>query len=168
MTIDQIEIKMLEKIEESFVKAESYFGKKFDRPVDIHFRQKGQCAGTASWIYSTSECKLKFNRYFMESETEDMINQTVPHEVAHLIAYLHYGRYAKAHGREWKSVMRNVMGLNPERCHSYSMENAPNRGQRFDYTCGCMTHNVSKIKHNKMQRGQTRTCRTCKGNLKLI
>jgi SprT protein len=58
---------------------------------------------------------------------EDMINQTLGHELAHLVAYKVYGSWG--HDWKWRTVMR-ALGLDPSRCHSYSLEGVKTRNVR--------------------------------------
>jgi hypothetical protein len=46
---------------------------------------------------------------------------TVLHELAHVIAFARHGRKVKAHGREWKAIMREL-GETPNRCHSVNRD----------------------------------------------
>jgi len=57
--------------------------------------------------------------------TEHMIQDTVPHELAHLVAYTVYGD--KGHGRGWYSVLEK-MGIVTTRLHN--MVNSRYRGKR--------------------------------------
>lgn len=109
---------------------------------------------------------------------EVTVNDTLPHEVCHHVAPLIYNRYIHgadrgqgfSHGRAWQECMRMV-GLTPNRCMDLSNEEAQELALRvvprnYGYSCGCMTHFVTKMKHNKMQAGQIRVCKRCKGKLK--
>jgi SprT protein len=57
--------------------------------------------------------------------TEHMIQDTIPHELAHLVAYTIHGD--KGHGKGWYSVLEN-MGIVTTRLHS--MVNSRYRGRR--------------------------------------
>lgn len=46
---------------------------------------------------------------------DEMLNDTIPHELAHLAAFTVYGD--SGHGPSWKKVMREI-GLEPSRCHN--------------------------------------------------
>ena len=60
-------------------------------------------------------------RQFVELSTEltlehpiEQLEETLPHEFAHLVAYVVYND--KGHQTGWKTVMRSI-GKNPNRCH---------------------------------------------------
>jgi SprT protein len=40
------------------------------------------------------------------------IDEVVPHELAHLLVWKHFGRVAP-HGKEWKWMMESVLGVPP-------------------------------------------------------
>jgi len=155
---------ILNKIEESFLKAEKFYNRSFTRPKVI-FKRNGTTAGYARRDLSY----LMFQLDLAEANKEDFINQTVPHEVAHSVQFELYPR-SSPHGREWKYIMRYVMGISPDRCHDYdvSVTNVK-RQTRHLYTCGCgKEFNLSTTKHNRIQRGyQKRVCLSCRGILSL-
>lgn len=85
----------------------------------------------------------------------DQIDQTVGHEIAHLIAYKVYGD--RGHGASWKKVMR-YFGLAPERCHDMSKA-ATTVGKNttiYVYRCtGCGKHvHLGAKRHKKQQQCQ--------------
>jgi SprT protein len=139
----------------------SIYDRKFD--FSLVFKQIGTKAGTAN---------LRFNiitlnpDYFSNGHMEDMINRTLPHEIAHLVAYQLFGD--RGHGRGWKMVMRQF-GLEPSRCHSYSLKGIKTRSRRtHEYSCKCsdLKHSVSMKMHSKIQsRPSNFSCRRCKSPL---
>jgi hypothetical protein len=100
-----------------------------------------------------------------------MLNDTVPHEVAHFISVFVHGRNGDGHGWLWKSVM-SVIGIrSAERCHQYSLEGVKVRNSvtPFKYSCGCkdFTHELSNTKHTRHQAAVSvgrkgYRCRKCK------
>lgn len=161
MTMQQL---ILDKTEESFKKAEAFYGKTFSRPLNIIFKRNGTTAGYCNYRKKT----LMFQLDLAEHNEEDFISQTVPHEVAHWIDFEHNGIHRDrkgwiAHGYTWKYIMRRVYGLNPDRCHTYDTSVTITKKQdRYEYTCGCATHKISTTLHNKILRGQTRQCNRCR------
>jgi len=87
------------------------YGAEFDFPR-IEWVVCGTTAGKA-WL---GQWRIQLNEQLCKENIEDFINDTIPHEVAHLIAYKVFGD--DGHGDGWKSVMR-ALGLNPSRCHNY-------------------------------------------------
>ena len=139
---------------------EKKFGTKLDHPK-VSYDLKGLTAGQAI----CSENKIRLNLQAFEIECEDMMENTVPHELAHLYAHKHFGRGIKSHGGQWKSVMR-ALGIKPERCHSYALRKA-RKHRRFSRHCGKCGHifKVTNILINKMKRGLTYTHKGCGGKL---
>lgn len=156
--------RILDKVEESFKKAESYYNRTFSRPKHIVFKRNGTTGGWC-W-YSRSE--LMFQLDLAEHNGDDFLNQTVPHEVAHWIdkevfGFQRCGSRRSIHGDTWKSIMRRVYGLNPDRCHDYDVSVTITKKQdRYEYVCGCFTtHKISTTLHNKILRGEWRKCKRC-------
>lgn len=57
---------------------------------------------------------IKINIDAYRNNKEDMLNDTIPHEVAHLVCSLNYsrmGKKIKAHGKEWKAVCLALGGI---------------------------------------------------------
>lgn len=91
--------------------------------------------------------------------TEDMIEQTLPHELAHIAVHQLWPR-AKGHGREWQSMMFKL-GLKAERCHQYETKAARKKATPYTYYCGCGEHKVTATLHRRMQQGRMYRCRKC-------
>lgn len=106
------------KILDILLLAQKIYNQPFEIPT-LEYRQMGRVAGQA-WF---SSWKIELNPDFLNNgHLEDMINQTLPHELAHLISKKVYGSVlGGGHGRFWKSVMVQL-GLRPDRCHSYSLD----------------------------------------------
>jgi SprT protein len=117
--------------------AQNKYSMTLDMPT-IQFKVRGKVAGKA-WPLAY---KLDFNMVLLQENFEHMISQTVPHEVAHLVAQKLYRLdRIKPHGYEWKRVMI-AFGKEPDRCHSYDVTRARQATRRpsskFQYECtGC-------------------------------
>ena len=120
--------------------------------VVINYRAKAR-SGQASYNKKQVELTCKF---FEAAGREADHNQTLLHEVAHIITrHIHgHGRHIKAHGREWKRVMV-AFGLAPNRCSNYSYiredreNSAKHKYECLD--CGVVSHTNRKLKnlHNR-------------------
>lgn len=107
-------------------RAEKVYGRHFGMPK-VSFGVKGAVAGYA--YYDRHE--VDFNVQIFEENRQDFLNRTVPHEVAHRIAVMVYGReQGKGHGKAWKYVMKVMFGLEPTRCHSYEVQHLKTRQVR--------------------------------------
>jgi len=133
----------------------------------LSFKLKGRTAGKASYQKWT----IKINLVLLKENWDDMINQTLPHEIAHLVAWHVYGQCIKPHGREWKSIMR-AFGKKPSRCHALDTTNSAVRtmARVFTYKCICdISHDLTIIRHRRQQSGRANyRCSKCKRSLKYI
>ena len=87
----------------------------------LHWVMIGTTAGRA---YLTV-WKIELNLQLCKETWEDFQKETIPHEVAHLVAYKVFGD--AGHGEGWKSVMRSL-GIVPQRCHNYESDHV--KGKR--------------------------------------
>jgi len=149
------ELLVAKKLAELNVRSEALFGVRIE-PV-ISFDLKGQAAGQANY----RENKIRFNRQLLEKYAGEFVDQTVPHEFAHLVAYQKFGRRIRPHGMEWKRVME-AFGVTPTRTHNFDVS-PTRRLKRFHYRCHCSgsDYQLSSIRHNRIQRGRIYLCRKC-------
>lgn len=139
----------------------NYYSRTNVRLPTVVYDLQGRTAGWAHY----SENKIRMNIALLYSDTEEMIEQTLPHEFAHIASYNFYGREGTGHGKLWKRTMREL-GLVPDRCHS--METTPQRvTQKFHHPCNCDKGYciVGKNVHNKIQNGRQYTCGKCGNRL---
>jgi SprT protein len=126
----------------------------------IRFDLRGRVAGQVRFG-SRGPWVIRYNPVLMQANAEDFLSTTVPHEVAHLVAYAKYGLRIRPHGPEWRSVM-HFYGVVPERCHRYDLSDVSGRALRqFDYHCSCRDHRLSSIRHHRVQAGRAYICRRC-------
>ena len=156
---------LVQAVNEVYAVAEAHYGRSFKRyPVSL--RLKGRTAGKA---FLGRE--IRFNPILYMENKNTFIARTVPHEIAHMIAYDLYGR-VKPHGNEWKTVCRKIGMKDITRCHSYdtstvSKERKP-RERPFVYSCNCREFKMTLTLHRRMNAGQRRVCRSCRGILKYV
>ncbi|WP_392559180.1 SprT family zinc-dependent metalloprotease [Orbus mooreae] len=142
--------------------ANQFFHCTFDEP-QIFYRQKGSIAGCAL----LNKWQIQINLNMLLENSDDFINEVIPHELAHLITYKQFGR-VKPHGKEWQSVMTQVFRLDAKRTHSFSLPK-PTQQNRYHYHCQCQEHLLTKIRHNKIQHKQIQyCCKRCGEVLKQI
>lgn len=136
---------------------------------NLRFRQLGRVAGVCRFIFPTKTGEVIINPDFFKNHYDDMLNDTVPHEVAHFAATFIYGRQAYNHGGYWKHVMSWLGIPSAERCHEYSLEGVKTRTVQkpFKYNCRCagLDHWQTQYIHNKILRGTNYRCRKCKTRL---
>ena len=146
----EMKAKVEAKLRECIATAERKYNTTIKFPT-VRYDLRGTTAGWAQ--YST--WSVNFNAVLMVENFESFLEDTVPHEIAHLITDQVYpeahqrgaptitrtGKFRRGkrspHGDEWKSVMR-VLGADPSRCHSYDVSNARVREKvSYDYKCDC-------------------------------
>jgi len=148
-----------DKVIEVYLHAQSIWKQAFALP-SVDFDLVGCCAGRAYY----RENRIRLNPVLLAENYTDFIAETVPHEVAHLLAFTLHGRQTrvKPHGPEWKSVVL-ALGLRPVRCHNYDVTNAQVRHERrYTYACRCREVREFARTHNRIQRGEIFfTCNYC-------
>lgn len=128
---------------------------RFDAPrVRFDDRMTAKNGGTA---HSGKHLITLTTKYLQEDDFEN----TIVHEVCHIVASYHFGA-ACAHSARWKTVMLST-GYMPHRCHTYNLAKSA-------LTCKCnhdnVLANVDILK--KLKQGiTTYRCEKCKTVLEL-
>ena len=65
---------------------------------------------------------ITINLVLLQENTGDMLENTVPHEFAHLVADQLFPR-ARPHGYTWGTIMQEWFRVAPTRCHTYDVRN---------------------------------------------
>ncbi len=148
------------RVEACYQQAEAFFKRTFARPT-VSFKLRGQKAGVAH----LTENLLRFNPQLYQENREDFLRQTVPHEVAHLVAHQLFGLRIQPHGEEWQLIMRGVYELPPSRCHTYAVKRR--QVARFIYRCSCPDGEFpfSAQRHALVAKGRRYLCRRCRATL---
>jgi SprT protein len=137
------------------------------KPVEILFDLKGTASGM--FCATGSRTVIRYNPYIFAKHFTYSLANTVPHEAAHYIVHcMHGSGKVRPHGDEWKDLMR-LLGVEPRRTCRLDLEGIPMRRQRrHAYSCSCGTHQVSSVRHNRIQNGSARYfCRTCRDELQV-
>lgn len=139
-----------------------------DASIDLSLR--GRCAGQARVDRSGKTC-LRINKQLLAENLDDYLNNTIPHEVAHLIVNWqsrNKRQRPRPHGPEWRAVMQNCFNLSPKRCHSYQTTPARIVPRPFLYSCNCREHHLTSIMHNRISRSYQALCKACKTPVKFV
>ena len=125
--------------------------------VHVDFEHIGTCAGMAYWTSG----RIRINVDLLEGDTlDEMARQTLPHELAHVIANRLEG-VKSGHGTTWKHVMR-MFGLKPTRTHDMEVEHLRRRTRTAECRCDCKTWELTARRVNAMNRGTKRyRCPSC-------
>jgi SprT protein len=140
-----------------------------DVPVDWEFSIKGRKAGQArirkngSWLPYDWDLTIRLNEELQLRAGIEAVVTTLAHEACHVFAAVACTpRRPQPHGKQWKSLMR-ALGFDPNRCHSYDLPTAT-KFRTFRYVCSCMEHEITSIRHNRIQSGKADYhCKYCKG-----
>ncbi|MHA2938380.1 SprT family zinc-dependent metalloprotease [Vibrio sp. RC27] len=147
-----------QKIQSCIQQANHYFSENYTTPT-LSLKLRGKCAGKAYlelW-------EVRLNPILFHENQNEFLNQVIPHEIAHLIAFKRYGR-VRPHGKEWKAIMWDVFQLEPTTTHRFNVSSV--QGKRYSYHCGCQSHDLTIRRHNKIVRGQANyLCVRCQQEL---
>lgn len=134
--------------------------------VSIRYDLTGRCAGMAGCRREFRTGKavdlyLRFNREAIQKNWDEMVNQTISHEVAHLVAYCFPELGAKNHNPMWKAIDRSLGGSGA-RCHQ--MELTPARARnRYRYVLASGQEiSVGPKHHRALQMGSVLTMKRSK------
>jgi SprT protein len=150
---------IIQKVEQCIKHASLYFEHSFKLPK-ITFNQRGKIAGCAR--LQTNE--LRFNPVLLSDNINAFLEEVVPHEVCHLLAYKLFGK-VRPHGKEWQSLMLKLFGVKGQTYHHMDVTKV--KGKSYTYRCGCGPIELGIRRHNKVLKGQqTYICRECRGPLR--
>ncbi|WP_392552082.1 SprT family zinc-dependent metalloprotease [Orbus wheelerorum] len=124
--------------------ANQFFNQVFDEP-ELIYRKKGSIAGSAL----LQKWQIQLNLNMLLENKEQFINEVIPHELAHLIAYKKFG-LVKPHGKEWQGIMEQIFHQDAKRTHNFNLPQ-PLITNRHQYYCECQSHLLTNIRHQKIQ-----------------
>lgn len=129
--------------------------------VEIRFDLKGRAAGMA--CIRGNKLSLRFNTQMMQNSSWDHIyNETVPHEVAHLVCFVK-PTLGKNHDAGWKRVCQ-LLGGTGARCHNEPVVYAKGKTYAYTTTTGRQV-NVSEKMHTSIQNGASYTVKRDGGRI---
>ncbi|PHM49675.1 SprT family zinc-dependent metalloprotease [Xenorhabdus miraniensis] len=141
--------------------ASDFLQKSFPEP-SVTYRQRGTIAGSAR----LQDWEIRLNPVLLIENQQAFIDQVIPHELAHLLAYHQFGKVVP-HGKEWRFLMETVLKVPANRTHQFSVNSV--RSKIFTYTCHCQQHELTIRQHNKVLKGKScYVCRQCGEKLILL
>jgi SprT protein len=158
--------------------AEANVIKNLDK-ANNHFNLNLSCVGvkffrkskTAGYVIPGRDNIVYLNIDLFKANFAHFINDTIPHEVAHLFAH-HFNTKLKKkegiHGSTWKTIMSKIYGINAKRCHELDLSGIDLPKSKFKYICLCKKHLVGDIIHNKIEKGSRYECQKCKSSLTFL
>lgn len=149
-----IQQNVMRSLREKLAQANLALGRSYPEPKLV-YQQRGTSAGTA-WL---QQYEIRLNPVLLLENLQAFIDEVVPHELAHLLVWKHFGSKAP-HGKEWKWMMESVLGVPARRTHQFELDSV--RRQTFPYRCGCQLHQLTVRRHNRVLRGEaTYRCVHC-------
>ena len=144
----------MRSLRENLAKANLKLGRHYPEPVLV-YQQRGTSAGTA-WLEKN---EIRLNPVLLLENQQAFIDEVVPHELAHLLVWKHFGRVAP-HGKEWKWMMESVLGVPALRTNRFELDSV--RKNTFPDRCQCQQHQLTVRRHNRVMRGEaTYRCVRC-------
>lgn len=120
-----------------------------DSELPVVFFKSGKTAGWAK--RRGSNYNIEFNTHALTTEWDDMVNNVIPHEVAHIVDMYLNGN--SDHGHRWASICR-ALGGNASRTHSYDMRAVARKTTKHLYRATCGTEvQLGARRHANIQRG---------------
>lgn len=119
--------------------------------------------GTGPGLSAQPVLHVQLNSVLFQENVQSFLQDTIPHEVAHLVTRQLYGRGVASHGPEWQRVMR-TLGVEPRRTHQYDVSNAAVASRLYRFSCACRTFELTPRKARAALQG-LRACRQCKSVL---
>jgi SprT protein len=173
---NELKLRLESKVLECLTKAQKEYGEsKVTKIPEIRYDTTGKTAGWANW--NNGNPYIRINPILFNENVEETINQTVPHEVAHIVVSEvwkdcqrmvrgYFGRrFRRAiapHGHQWKSVMY-TFGVRPDRCHNMDVTTVQKirNTRHFLYKCNCQEHTVGLTLHRRALMGKKYKCKQC-------
>lgn len=147
-----------QKCHDLIAKGNALFGTNV-KLASIGWDLRGRAAGMAKrsgLVYS-----VRFNLEAKRLDPTHFFNETVPHEIAHLIVFeltLTGRSRDRGHGRDFKRVCR-ALGGTGARCHNIALTKARTvKKHKYILPSGRVIE-VTSIMHGKIQKGQGRRMR---------
>jgi predicted SprT family Zn-dependent metalloprotease len=144
-----------------FAKAKGFWPHLDFSQVAIRFDLKGRAAGMAGRVYG--DYYMRFNNDMLTREAFDhVLNDTVPHEIAHIVCYMD-PRMGRKHDTGWARVC-SMLGGSGNRFHKEEV--VFGKGLTFEYvtTTGHKVR-ISQARHGKILRGVTYTYKNGMGKI---
>jgi predicted SprT family Zn-dependent metalloprotease len=150
-TLDQRKAAIVNQVADILKLAKTLYN--LDINPTIRFDLTGRCAGIAG--RKNNEYYLRFNTtMMMDLGWDHILNDTVPHELAHLVCYKN-PRLGSRHDAGWKKICM-ALGGNGKRCHDEQV--IYSRGDT--YTCNTTTGHtltIGSAVHRKILLGAVYT-----------
>ena len=111
--------------------------------ASINFKVSARMTRAAGYAQPSKRLVKLSEAFFLNPENDSQLENTVTHEIAHILApptRSPYARKRDVHGHEWQRMHRRLGGT-AERCHDMALaegfqRRTRTRAQRVDVPCG--------------------------------
>jgi len=163
-----LQIKQVKKVfEPYFLKAKELYG--FNSNIDFKIDLKGYSTiGQCIWR-DKKNFTIRLHLLLLEKYGDSYLHDVLPHELAHAVVYCLYKNRVKAHGKEWKRILKSFTLVDSK--VKYEVLQKIRESKRYRYGCKCKdkVHFISTILHNKIEKkSATYLCKVCKDTICLI
>lgn len=93
---------------------------------------------------------VRLNPLFCQQFPEDTLKETIPHEVAHIVAFAL--KQDDGHGPKWKRIAQSL-GCSGNRCHDHTIIDPRKETYMVVFPCGKKIE-IGKIRYNRIMRGR--------------
>jgi SprT protein len=122
----------------------------------VEFFNTTKCAGKAYYLSH----KVSFNTVLAKDNPDEFEN-TISHEIAHLVTKMIYPNAKQHHGPEFKKV-HQWLGGTGSTYHQYDTSGVKVRKVKtYTYVCMCQKHKVSAKLHSLVKQGNMYKCASC-------
>lgn len=135
MTEPELRILAINKVRECKLIAENKLKitlPKITVSFDLHVPERAGEAGIGWYKGKPVNASMRLNPKFLVSHTAYTIEQTIPHEMSHLVADFYYRRRCM-HGWQWKHVAETIYNIPPNEFHTMD-------AQGWTVTCSYCNH----------------------------
>lgn len=171
---ESVKDKIINRIHEVILKADNELnlsGKVSDYNLTVDFPKSSRYLGRAGMKKNNQsgkfDLKIELNKNALEEKFEHMMEDVIPHEVAHLVCFVNYfvkGIKVKPHGKEWKAICTRLGGKPSSICKEKfsTLESAKKRAiYRYAYTLDDgSTVLIPGPTHKKIQLGKLYSTRS--------
>jgi len=106
--------------------------------------------GGAAGVAHIRDNLIKIDEDYFRENQNNIIFDTIPHEIAHFIVHAYYKNAKQNHGPEFRSVMQSI-GLSGSTYHTMERPagREKNNVKRYELACNCAFYFVTKAKCEK-------------------
>lgn len=157
-----IEYQINEWVEQGRILSENVFGF-IPRVDEVKFERNTNSAGKVR-LFKNGTIELVFNLDVAE-KYGNIFQDTVLHEIAHIIVRKTYPKAKQNHGKEFRYVCSKI-GCSGTTHADYVID-IKTKTKKHQYNCQCQKHYVSTRKHNVIQQNpKLYSCQVCKSDIK--